>query len=173
MMAALEDKPRMGVVIATDMGGVKRAQKWADKLYGGCHLEVGVVGKQRTGNDDAAMAEGYYGPDVTGKTVLLVDDEAMTLGTMVSAAKVLKKLGAREIWALAYHGVLAGPAITRLVESPIAGLIVSNSVPVPAVKIERAGGKLYVVPIEEFIIKAMWKWHMGESLGGMIEYAYE
>jgi len=161
------------VVVATDVGGVKRTRKWADNaLCPGHNLGTGVVDKRRTGNDDTAMADRYFGDSVCGKKVLMIDDEAATLGTMISAARVLEGEGACEIRAAAYHGVLSGPAIERLVDSPIVELVVTNTIPVSLDKIEQANGKLRVVDISSFAIEAARRWYAGKSLSSMIEYAY-
>ena len=42
-----------------------------------------------------------------------------TAGTIVAAAEILKSEGATEVWAMATHGVLSGPAIDRLKNSAI------------------------------------------------------
>lgn len=173
LMAEARKNSDITVAIATDAGGVKRVRKWSETLFvdDGRFLSKVVVDKQRTGNDDRAMAEQCFGADVKDQNVLIIDDEAMTLGTMISATKVLKEAGANEIRAIAYHGVLAGPAIHRLVKSPITELVVTNTVPVPQQKIDTAGNKLRVIPIEGFLIEAARRWYAGESLKNMIEYA--
>lgn len=163
------------VAVAPDSGSVKRTRKWADALYleDDVCLERVVVDKMRTGNDDTAMAEMCFGADVKGKNVLIIDDEAMTLGTLMSAVKVLKAAGALEIRVVVYHGILVGPAIKRLAESQISEMIVSNTVPIPRSKINGANGKLRVVHVEGFFIEAARRWYACESLSSMIDYAYE
>jgi ribose-phosphate pyrophosphokinase len=174
MMAEAKKKGEVTVVVAADAGGTKRMRKWSETLYldDGRHLAKVVIDKMRAGNDSFAMAEDCYGSDVRDQNVLIVDDEAMTLGTLVSAAKVLKAAGANEIRAMAYHGVLVGPAIERLAESSISELVVANTVPVPEDKIEKSNGKLRVVDVSGFLIEAVRRWHGGESLSTMIDYAY-
>ena len=166
--------PGITVAVSADAGGVKRVRKFAKalELNDGRYLDKVVIDKQRTGNDDNAMAEQCYGADVYDRDVIIIDDEAMTLGTLISATKVLKNAGARKIYAFAYHGVLAGPAIERLAKSDITELIVTNTVPVSQTKINDARGKLRVVPIEEDVIEAARRWYAGESLNTMKEYAY-
>lgn len=175
MLAEARKIPSTSVIVSTDSGGVKRIRKFAKalELSDGRTLDKVVIDKQRTGNDDNAMAEQCYGADVAGKDVLLLDDEAMTLGTLISATKVLKDAGARNIRAFTYHGDLAGPAIERLAASDITELIVTNTVPVPQSKIDSAKGKLRVVPIEHIVIEAARRWYAGESLETMKEYAYK
>ncbi|MCL2002230.1 ribose-phosphate diphosphokinase [Candidatus Saccharibacteria bacterium] len=173
LMAEVRMGSEVAVVVSTDVGGVKDVRKWSEALYidKNRYLAKAVVDKMRTGNDDSSMAEQCFGADVNGKNVLVVDDEAMTLGTLVSAAKVLQKAGAKSIRAAAYHGVLVGSAIQRLLDSPIQELIVTNTVYVPQDKLDQAKGKLRAIPIERFLVEAARRWHVGESLRSMIEYA--
>jgi len=180
MMAEAKRDMVVRVVATPDAGGTKRMRKWSETLYakdeddGKEHyLAKVVVDKMRAGNDSNAMADECYGADVDGLDVLIVDDEAMTLGTLVSAAKVLKAAGARSIRALAYHGILVGPAIERLAKSAVDELVVTNTVPVPDYKIEQANGKLRVVDVSGCLVEQARKWHNYESLSTMIDYAYD
>lgn len=163
------------VAVAPDSGAVKRTRKWAESLSlgDGLCLERVVVDKMRRGNDDTAMAEMCFGADVRGKNVIIIDDEAMTLGTLLSAVRVLKEAGALEIRVVVYHGILAGPAIERLANSGISEMIVSNTVPISRSKIKNAKGKLHIVPVGWFFVEAARRWHACESLSSMIDYAYD
>ena len=57
-----------------------------------------------------------------------------TGGTIVSAAEILLQRGATEVWAMATHGVLSGPAVDRLKNSPIARIVLTNTLPLPPEK---------------------------------------
>ena len=52
----------------------------------------------------------------------------------MSAAELLIERGAREVWAVATHGVLSGPAIERLAKAPIERVVLTNTIPLPADK---------------------------------------
>jgi len=161
------------VLVSTDVGWAKTVWKWADGLlYPDRYLGEGIVNKRRKGNDDCAEATRYFGDPVRYMRVLLPDDEVETFGSMFEAGGIMKRKGARSTWAVAYHGVLAGPAIDRLRESSIEKLIVTNTVPIPDWKIEQAAGKMDVVDISGFAMEAVRKWYAGESLKSVIEYAY-
>ena len=67
--------------------------------------------------------------DVRGRTCVLQDDIIDTAGTIVKAAQALKVNGAERIIACAVHGVLSGPAIERIEQSPIEKLVVTNTIP--------------------------------------------
>jgi ribose-phosphate pyrophosphokinase len=72
--------------------------------------------------------------EVEGKLCILTDDMIDTGGTIVSAAELLIERGAREVWAMATHGVLSGPAIERLAKAPIERVVLTNTIPLPADK---------------------------------------
>ena len=72
--------------------------------------------------------------EVEGADVLLVDDLTETAGTLTSAASILKKRGALDIYAGVSHAVLVDLAIPRLQKSEIEELVTTNSTPVRPVE---------------------------------------
>ena len=109
------------VVVSPDLGGVKRADKFAKEL--GC--EKAIIYKNRTGHNQA-VAESLLG-DVNGKDCIIYDDIIDTAGTITEAAKMLKKNGANKIYIAASHGLFNGPALERLEAAPIEEVVVTNS----------------------------------------------
>src|SRR3546814_16926792 len=72
--------------------------------------------------------------DVKGRTCVIIDDMIDTGGTLCAGADQLAAYGAKEIYALATHGVLSGPAIDRIKNSVLSKVIVTNTLPLPASK---------------------------------------
>ena len=73
--------------------------------------------------------------DVKGKRAILIDDLIDTAGTIQQGANALvERGGAREVYACAAHAVLSGPAIERIIDSPVKELLVTNSIPLPPEK---------------------------------------
>ena len=71
--------------------------------------------------------------DVKGKRVILLDDMVDTAGSLCGAAKALTELGgATEVYACASHGILSGPAIQRIEDSPIKELLFLDTIPAKA-----------------------------------------
>jgi ribose-phosphate pyrophosphokinase len=66
--------------------------------------------------------------DVKGRTAILIDDLADTSNTITRAAKLLKKEGAAQVYALVTHGILSGDAIDRINASALDKVVVTNSV---------------------------------------------
>jgi ribose-phosphate pyrophosphokinase len=111
-------------VVSPDAGGAERARAYAKRLG----AELAIIDKRRSSETGIAEIMHVIG-DVRGRTCVLQDDIIDTAGTMVKAAQALKDNGAASIIACAVHGVLSGPALTRIDASPLEKLVVTNTVP--------------------------------------------
>lgn len=150
------------VVVATDAGSSKKAYKYS--TYFNCPMAL--IDKRRAGNDDRAVAANIIG-DVKDKTALIFDDEVSTAGTMVEAAKILQDHGAKEIYAACTHGILCGPAIERIQNSPIKELVITNTVPLtPEKQIE----KIKVLSIAPLFAEAIQRINEAKPLGDLFEF---
>ena len=90
--------------------------------------------------------------DVDGKVCVLIDDMIDTGGTIVSAAEILLARGATEVWAMATHGVLSGPAIDRLKNAPLSKIVLTNTLPLPP---EKQLPQIEVLSVAEIIAEAL------------------
>lgn len=118
--------PESMVVVSPDLGGVKRADRFAKEL--GC--EKAIIYKNRTAHN-VAKAESLLG-EVEGKDCIIYDDIIDTAGTITEAARMLKDNGANKIYIAASHGLFNGPALERLERAPIEEVVVTNSELKPA-----------------------------------------
>ena len=109
------------VVVSPDLGGAKRADKFAKAL--GC--DKAIIYKNRTAHN-VAKAESLLG-DVADKDCIIYDDIIDTAGTITEAARMLKEHGANKIYIAASHGLFNGPALERLDRAPIEEVVVTNS----------------------------------------------
>ena len=119
-------KPHDFVVVSPDAGGVVRARKMAT-LVG---ADIAIVDKRR----NHAMANvcevmEIIGQDVEGKTCVIIDDMIDTAGTIVNAAKALRDRGAAAVYCSATHGLLSGPAVERLADDAVTGVVITDTVP--------------------------------------------
>lgn len=110
------------VVVSPDAGGVERARAFAKRL----NTSIAIVDKRRV---EANVSElmNIVG-DVERKEALLLDDMIDTAGTITQAVSALKNKGATKVFAACTHAVLSGPAITRLNESELNEVIVTNTI---------------------------------------------
>ncbi|MBF0588793.1 MAG: ribose-phosphate pyrophosphokinase [Magnetococcales bacterium] len=111
-----------GVVVSPDVGGVVRARSYAKRL----NMDLAIIDKRRPA---ANVAEVHHIiGDVKGKECLIVDDMVDTAGTLCKAADKLVEQGAKSVLAACSHPVLSGPAIKRIEESALSGLLVSDTI---------------------------------------------
>ena len=114
------------VVVSPDAGGVERARAYSKRLNAG----LAIIDKRR---ERANVSEVMHLiGDVKGKQCILIDDMIDTAGTLTGAAKALMEYGAKRVVACATHGVLSGPAIQRIVESPLDEVVVTDTIPLSA-----------------------------------------
>lgn len=113
------------VVVSPDHGGVTRARNFARRF----DAPLAIVDKRRPEANRAEVMN-IIG-DVKGKTAIMIDDIIDTAGTAVAAAEALIKAGAKKVYLAATHPVLSGEAITRLKNSPIDEIVVTDSIYLP------------------------------------------
>ena len=111
-------------VVSPDAGGVERARAFARRLDAG----LAIVDKRRTAPNEAEVL--HIIGQVSGRNVIICDDMIDTAGTLVKTVHALKKKKVKKIFACATHGVLSGPAIERLRNTPIEEIILTNTVPI-------------------------------------------
>ena len=150
------------VVVATDAGSSKKAYKYSEFF----ECPMALIDKRRESNNDNAVATNIIG-NVKGKTALIFDDEVSTAGTLVEAAKILEEHGAKEIYAGATHGILVGPAIERIKNSPIKELAVTSTVPIED---EKMIDKIKVLSIEPLFAEAIKRLNEDKPLGDLFAY---
>lgn len=129
------------VVVSPDLGGVSRARAIATRL----NCSIAIIDKRRP-EPGVAEVMNLIG-DVEGKVAIMVDDIVDTAGSLTEGAKALKKFGAKEIYACCTHAVLTDPALSRLAQSEIKELIVTNTIPLPPNKKHPKIKVLSVAPI--------------------------
>lgn len=115
------------IVISPDAGGEKRANAWANKL------NTSYTFLTKTRDHDAISVikkhELVHNINFKNETIILVDDIGDTLGTLCSAAKILKERGAKEIIGVVTHGVFSGNAFKNLENGNLDKIYTTNTIP--------------------------------------------
>ncbi|HWW44369.1 MAG TPA: ribose-phosphate diphosphokinase, partial [Acidimicrobiia bacterium] len=144
-------------VVSPDAGGGKLAYRFVKQLaQQGIDAEIAFIDKRRPkGTHNVAQAVEVVG-DIANRTCVLVDDMIDTAGTITSAADLLHARGARDVIVSATHGVFSGPAIDRLKNAPIQGVVVTNTLPIPDDKRWDALTVLSVAPIIAEALEAVF-----------------
>lgn len=144
-------------VVSPDVGGVKMARSYADSLG----ADLAIVAKHRV-SATHVEAMNVIG-DVAGRDVMLVDDMTETAGTLCAAAEILKKNGAKRIFAGVTHGVLGEMARERLKNSVIETVLTTDSTPMAY------GEKVETITVAKLMGEAIKRIHDGESVTSLFD----
>ncbi|MEM1267079.1 MAG: ribose-phosphate pyrophosphokinase [Pseudomonadota bacterium] len=148
-------------VVSPDVGGVARARELAERVG----AELAIVDKRRSGPNEVASMT-VIG-EVADRICLIVDDICDTAGTLCKAAEILKESGAAEVHAYCTHGVLSGPALSRLEESDLATLVITDSIePTEAVL---ASDRIRIIPTAPIFAQAIQNIANGTSVSSLFK----
>ena len=147
------------VVVSPDVGGVARARAFAKKLD---DAPIAIIDKRRHAHNVAEVMN-VVG-DVKGKTAILVDDMIDTAGTLLEGGRLLKKEGAKAVYACATHAVFSEPAYTRLSSGVFEEVIVTNTIPIAE---EHRFKQLTVLSVANLLGEAIWRIHEDSSVSSM------
>jgi ribose-phosphate pyrophosphokinase len=151
------------VVVSPDAGRVKVAERYTNVL----DADLAIVHKRRVkGQKNTVEAHEIVGA-VEGRTCVIIDDMIDTASSLCAAADRLKEQGAQQIYALATHGLLSGPAIDRIKNSVITKVVVTNTLPLPTEKQIDKIEQLSIAKILAETIDAVFEdKSVGEIFGG-------
>lgn len=144
------------VVVSPDEGSIKRALGHSKRLGG----NLAIVDKRRSSALDVKQKTIIGGP-IEGKIALLFDDMISTAGSIVGAANLVHRAGAREIHIATTHGILCGPAVEKLRSAPIDSLIVTDTIPIPP---EKQLPNLVQLTVAPLLAEAMKRIHHDQSI---------
>lgn len=147
------------VAVSPDLGNAKETAHFA-RLLG---VGVAVAAKQRFA-DDKVRISSIIG-DVTGKDVIVLDDEIAKGSTMFELLRHLRERDVRSVRIACTHGLFAAGAAERLSEQPeVIEIVCTNSVPIPSAK---TASKLTVLSIAAPLAEAIRRIHDGESVSAL------
>ena len=149
------------VVVSPDAGGVERTRAFAKRI----EAPLAIIDKRRSGPNEA-KAYHLIG-DVQGKTAIIVDDMIDTAGTLTQAVDSLYKNGAKRVFAVATHPIFSGPAISRLIESRIEKVWVTDTIPLS--EAARNSGKIEVVSVASLLAEAIKRIHGNDSVSSLFD----
>jgi len=146
-------------VVSPDAGGVDRARGFARKLNCG----FAIIDKRRSAPNESKVM--HLIGDVKGSIALIVDDMIDTAGTLCTTAEAVKANGATKVVAAATHGVLSGPAISRIYESVIEEVYVTDTI--PQGEAVRGCSKIKVLSVASLLGEAIRRIHLRESVSSL------
>jgi len=162
----LEFMPKMHdpVVVAADLGFAKKGRNFAAKI----DAPIAFIEKRRSGDDDSPAALSIIG-DVKNRDVIIVDDEVVTGGSVAEAVKLVKACGARDVYLVFVHPVLAPPAVDTLAALPVSRIITTDTVPIPPDKRKKIDHLLTVLTIAPLLGEVISRAHSGRSVGELFK----
>jgi ribose-phosphate pyrophosphokinase len=147
------------MVVSPDVGGVVRARALAKRF----NVPIAICDKrrERPGESEVMNVIG----DVRGKCCLLVDDIVDSGGTLINAANALVAAGALEVVAYLTHGVLSGGAVSKITNSKIKALTITDTIqPTEAVK---AAVNMRVLSLAPLLAEAIGRTAREESVSSL------
>jgi ribose-phosphate pyrophosphokinase len=151
--------PSRLMVVSPDVGGVVRARALAKRI----NVPIAICDKrrERPGESEVMNVIG----DVSGKCCLLVDDIVDSGGTLINAANALLEAGAVEVVAYLTHGVLSGGAVSKITNSRIKSLTITDTIqPTEAVK---AASNMRVLSLAPLLAEAIARTAREESVSSL------
>ncbi|MCK4693723.1 MAG: ribose-phosphate pyrophosphokinase [Anaerolineales bacterium] len=152
----LEKKLEDVVVATADLGFAKKGRNFAAKLG----VPLAFVEKRRVENM-RARATTVIG-DVSGKDVILVDDEVLTGGSMSEAVQIVKDHGARDVYLSFTHPLLVQSAVEDLAKLPIKEIVTTNTVLIPP---EKRLPNMTILSVATLLGEVILRAHEGRSVG--------
>ena len=148
------------VIVSPDIGGAKRVGDVARLL----DLPIAFAYKRRP-KDDVVSEQRVVG-EVAGMDAVIVDDLISTGGTLVGVSQALRAEGATSVRVLATHGVLAGDAVEKLVNSHLEEIVITDSIPLPP---DRQHPKIKVLSVAPLLAEAIRRVHEDRSVSELFK----
>jgi len=148
------------VVVSPDVGGIKMAHAYSQTLEAG----LAIVAKRRKSATEVESMT-VIG-EMRGKTILMVDDLTETAGTLTMAAALLKRKGAKKIYACVSHAILNDLGIQRLRKSNIDELITTDTVYRPPIE----GVNIVTLSVAGLLGEAIRRIHSNSSVNSLFEF---
>ncbi len=147
------------IIVSPDAGGTERARAFAKRLDAG----LAIIDKRRSGPNVAEVM--HIIGDVKGKNCFIIDDMIDTAGTLCAAARALQEHGACDVYACATHGVLSGPALERISESPLKKVYITDTI-AGQEKLDQCD-TLHRLSVSHLLAEAIRRTHNAESVSSL------
>jgi ribose-phosphate pyrophosphokinase len=148
------------VIVSPDVGGLKMAYAYSQVLEG----SLAIVAKRRKSPTEVESLA-IIG-EIRGRNVLMVDDLTETAGTLTKAADLLRKKGAKRIYACVSHAILNDTGVERLRKSKIDELITTDTVLRPAID----GVRITTLSVAGLLGEAIKRIHSNSSVTSLFEF---
>lgn len=147
------------MIVSPDVGGVVRARSLANRV----NADLAIIDKRRP---QAGVSEvmNIIG-DVNDRHCIMVDDIVDSGGTLCNAARALMDAGALSVDAYVTHGVLSGGAVSRVVDSPLNSLVITDSI--QATEAVEVAGNIRQISIAPLLGEAILRVNQERSVSSL------
>ena len=147
------------IVVSPDLGNAKSAAAFARRLG----VPVAAGAKERLSDTQVSITTNIG--DVSGRDVIVLDDEIARGTTMFELLDRLREQGARSIAVACTHGLFIDSALDKLAATDVTEIVCTNSVPMPM-----ANPKLKVLSVAPALAEAINRIHNGESVSSLFDH---
>ena len=95
----------------------------------------------------------------------MIDEEVATGTTLIEAVNLIKKEGARDVYLVFIHPILAGDAAMQLSKLPVKEFVTTNTIPISSEKKAAFGGRLRIISVAEMLGEVIKRANQGRSVG--------
>ena len=155
-------------VVSPDIGGVKRADAFADSLSHRLARPVERAFMEKRRSEGVVSGDKLVG-EVKDRSVIVIDDLIASGGTIARAVNACAAHGAHSVYAAATHGLFTGNAGTLLANPALRELVVTDSVPAFRLGAADARSKLSVVSCVPLLAQAIRRLHEGGSVVELLQ----
>ncbi len=156
------------VVMSPDIGGVKRAEQFRDRLSTALSAYVDFAFMEKFRSKDVVSGQAVVG-DVEGKTVIILDDLISSGTTIARAAAACNKMNALRVYAVATHGAFLTKANEALQQKALVKIVVTNTIQTSRLNETLAKEKLVVLDIAPLFAEVIRRLHRGGSLVSLLD----
>lgn len=149
------------VIVAPDIGAVKKATKMATLL----HVPLVVIDKRRKHHNVCEIT--FVIGEVKNKTAIIIDEMIDTGGTVANASDILKEKGAKEVIICATHALLNGEACLKLQNCKADKIMLLDTLFIPKEKQIKKMTQLSIAPL---LAKVINRIHLEKSLGSLFKW---
>jgi ribose-phosphate pyrophosphokinase len=155
-------------VVSPDVGGIKRAEQFRQSLSRALERPIAAAFMEKQRAKGVVSGEAIVG-DVQDKVAVIVDDLISTGTTLLRAVKACRRLGARQVYAVASHGVFMGEANRVLADEDLEKVIVTDTLPPIRLDPELVRSKLIVLEAAALFAQAIERIHSGGSIVELLQ----
>jgi ribose-phosphate pyrophosphokinase len=156
-------------VVSPDAGGVKRAELFREALEAATGRSVGKGFAEKHRSAGVVSGDLFVG-EVSGATVLVIDDLISTGTTLLRTARLARQGGARHVLALVTHGLFMPGSAKVLADPALDRLVVTDTVPAFRLDDPAARAKLEILSAAPLLADAVRRLHEDRSLTDLLVF---